>query len=243
MADRRTTHSRVCSFIHSFKRQPATHPRNIQVTQIWGDWLLLPQKDTPSSAEGAGCRGCAYKSASLDVSWGRQREVFPLPGSQDFPHSTINFHFGKSAHTHSHSHTYTHTHTYIHIHTHTHTHRSSSSCPAAAPREKEKPDGWLDVHCTCTKRAKRRKEIHRKRTGGALRSVFFFFFFFLIWCHLLEGDYRDKRRRDNDRKQPAHCRLTLFEVLFCFVYCASWHVHSSGTTWNGKTLSRTSSGL
>ena len=119
VADRRTTHSWVCSFIHLNDNRQHTQGI-IQVTQIQGDWLLLPQKDTPSTAGGAGCRGCAYKSASLDVSWGRQREVFPLPGSQDFPHSTINFHFGKSAHTHSHSHTHTHTHTQTHTYTHAH---------------------------------------------------------------------------------------------------------------------------
>ena len=179
-------------FIHSFKRQPATHTRNnTSDTNPRGLTVTPPERHTFHSRRSWLQRLCLQVRFSRCQLRATEGGVPPSRFSRfSSLHNKLSFwkvgtHTLTLTHTHTQTHTYTHTHTHTHtrtrIHTHTHTQRSSSSCPAAAPREKEKPDCWLDVHCTCSKRAKRRKETHRKRTGGALRSVFFFFFFFFFF--------------------------------------------------------------
>lgn len=168
------------------------------------------------------CRNSNF--VSLDVSWGRQREVFPPPGSQDFPRSTINFHFGKSTHTH------------------THTQRRSSSCPATVPRE-----SWTSLDLTFIVLCKTRERDTGENIGSAQVELSGASFCKKKnCCHLLEGGYRDtKGGQDNDRKQQFHCRLIQQFLLCCFVFVFRF-VHSSRdpsmNTWNGKTLSA-SSGL
>ena len=83
----------------------------------------------------------------------------PFPGSQDFPQSTINFHFGKSTHTHSDN---------------GGRHLVLQQFPGKAGLDLTGRSLYF------SKRAKGRRNTHLKRTGGVLRSVFL-----SIWCHLL----------------------------------------------------------
>lgn len=168
-------------------------------------------------------RSCS-EGVSPRVSWGRQREVFPLRGCQDFPRCTINFHFGKSAHSFKRA----------RAHSHTHAHIAGGSRPV------------LTVNGTCVtnlqkkQQKTRERSKHKTRTGGArLRLPLP-----LTLVSSSEERSGDKKAQDNDWKPPFHSRLIpaqLGTISFsCFIFsknCRFMVRSSPRNTWNGKTWS------
>lgn len=118
----------------------------------------------------------------------------PFPGSQDFPQSTINFHFGKSTHTHSDN---------------GGRHLVLQQFPGKAGLD-------LTGHSLYfSKRAKGRRKTHLKRTGGVLRSVFL-----SIWCHLLRLQGHKETRQWQRAAFPLQVNPA-FVVLFVSLHVQS----------------------